>query len=41
MNFDCGKFQSGILFEDTELPGRRLPRGAAISAEDLLHPASR
>jgi hypothetical protein len=38
LNFDCGKFQYGSLFEDTELRGRRLPRGAAISADDMLHP---
>jgi hypothetical protein len=38
LNFDCGKFQSGILFEDSVVHDRRLLRGAAISAEDLLHP---
>jgi len=41
MNFDCGKFQSGILFEDASLLGRRLPRGAVISSEDVLHSSSR
>ena len=35
MNFDCGKFRYGSLFEDTELPGRRLPRGAAFSSDDV------
>jgi len=38
LNFDCGKFQYGTLFEDSVVHDRRLLRGAAISAEDLLHP---
>jgi hypothetical protein len=38
LNFDCGKFQYGALFEDNVLGDRRLPRGAAISADDLLNP---
>jgi hypothetical protein len=41
INFDCGKFQYGTLFEDSVLHDRRLPRGAAISADDVAVPASR
>ncbi len=36
MNFDCGKFQYGSLFEDTLLGGRALPRHASISREDIF-----
>ena len=36
VNFDCGKFQSGTLFEATALGGRLLPRGATISHDDVL-----
>jgi hypothetical protein len=36
MNFDCGKFQYGTLFEATVLGGRLLPRGATISHDDVL-----
>ena len=36
MNFDCGKFQYGALFEDTVLGGRALPRHASISREDIF-----
>ena len=36
MNFDCGKFQYGSLFEDTVLGGRSLPRHASISREDIF-----
>jgi hypothetical protein len=35
LNFDCGKFQYGSLFEDSVLGGRRLPRGTGISSDDL------
>jgi hypothetical protein len=41
MNFDCGKFQSGILYEDTSLPGRQLPRHAVVSSDDVLRPSCR
>jgi len=41
MNFDCGKFEYGAVFEDTLLRDRRLPRGAGISHEDLFSPSSR
>jgi hypothetical protein len=41
MNFDCGKFEYGALFEDTVLHGRRLPRGAEISYDDVFRPSSR
>jgi len=40
MNFDCGKFEYGALFEDTVLHGRLLPRGASISDNDLYRPTS-
>ena len=36
MNFDCGRFQYGSLFEDTLLGGRSLPRHASISREDIF-----
>jgi hypothetical protein len=36
MNFDCGKFEYGSLFEDTVLGGRALPRHAQISREDIF-----
>ena len=41
MNFDCGKFEYGALFDDTVLGGRRLPRGAAISYEDMSWASAR
>jgi len=41
MNFDCGKFEYGALFEDTLLNDRRLPRGAGVSHQDLFPPSSR
>jgi hypothetical protein len=41
MNFDCGKFEYGTLFEATALGGRQLPGGAAISSDDLFPPSSR
>ena len=40
INFDCGKFEYGTLFEATALGGRQLPRGAAISSDDLFRPSS-
>jgi hypothetical protein len=36
MNFDCGRFEYGALFEDTVLGGRALPRHALISREDIF-----
>ena len=36
MNFDCGKFEYGSLFEDTVLGGHALPRHASISREDIF-----
>jgi hypothetical protein len=39
MNFDCGKFEYGALFEDTVLRGRLLPRGATILYDDVFRPA--
>jgi hypothetical protein len=41
INFDCGKFQYGTLFEVTALGDRQLPRGAAISSDDLPQASSR
>ena len=41
MNFDCGKFEYGTLFEATAFGGRQLPRGAAVSSDDLFPPSSR
>jgi hypothetical protein len=41
MNFDCGKFEYGALFEDTVLRGQRLPRGATISYDDVFRPSPR
>ena len=41
MNFDCGKFEYGTLFEATAFRSQQLPRGAAISSDDLFHPSSR
>ena len=41
MNFDCGKFEYGALFEDALLNDRRLPRGAGVSHQDLFPPSSR
>jgi len=38
MNFDCGKFEYGTLFEATTLGGRHLLRGAVISSDDLYRP---
>src|SRR5215469_5068496 len=35
MNFDCGKFEYGTLFEATARGSRRLPRGTTISSADL------
>ena len=41
MNFDCGRFEYGTLFEATVLGSRQLARGAAISSDDLSRPSSR
>jgi hypothetical protein len=41
VNFDCGRFEYGTLFEVSALGGRQLPRGAQISSDDLLQPSSR
>jgi len=38
MNFDCGKFEYGTLFEATALGDRLLPRRATVSYDDLLGP---
>ncbi len=38
MNFECGKFEYGSLFEATVLRGQQLPRGAAISYDDHTGP---
>ena len=41
MNVDCGKFEHGTQFEATSLEGQQLPRGAAISYDDLYGRSSR
>ena len=41
MNFDCGRFEYGALFEDAVLHGRRLPRGAGVSYDEVFGPSSR
>jgi hypothetical protein len=41
INFDCGKFEYGTLFEATALGSRQLQRGAVISSDDLFWPSSR
>jgi len=35
MNFDCGEFKYGSLFEDAMLRDQLLPRGAGVSRKDL------
>jgi hypothetical protein len=35
IDFDCGSFRSGQLFEDTMVAGRRRQRGELVSHEDL------
>jgi hypothetical protein len=35
IDFDCGSFRSGQLFEDTVLAGRLRQRGERVSREDL------
>jgi hypothetical protein len=35
IDFDCGSFRSGQLFEDTIVAGRRRQRGELVSREDL------
>ena len=39
LNFDCGKFEYGSLYEDTVVGGQRMARGAGVSHDDL-HPQS-
>jgi hypothetical protein len=41
MNFDCGRFRYGSLFEDTVLRGRLLPRHALVSCEDVFGTSAR
>jgi hypothetical protein len=41
VNFDCGRFQFGSLFEETVVRGRPLPRCAAILHDDVLSPPTR
>jgi hypothetical protein len=41
MNFDCGKFEYGTLFETTVLGDRRLSRGVMVSYDDVFRPSSR
>jgi hypothetical protein len=41
MNFDCGRFEYGPLSEEAALGGRRLPRDAAVSYDDLFRPSPR
>jgi hypothetical protein len=36
IDFDCGPFRSGVLFEDTMIGGQRRQRGELVSREDLL-----
>ena len=40
VNFDCGKFEYGTLFEPTMLGGQQLPAGTAISYDELYRPSS-
>jgi hypothetical protein len=35
LNFDCGKFEYGSLYEDSVVGGQRMARGAGVSHEDL------
>lgn len=41
MNFDCGRFRYGSLFENTFLRGRLLPRHALVSPEDVFGTSAR
>jgi hypothetical protein len=41
MNFDCGRFRYGSLFENAVLRGRLLPRHASVSREDVFGTSSR
>jgi hypothetical protein len=41
MNFDCGRFRYGSLFENTVLRGRLLPRHALVSREDVFGTSAR
>jgi hypothetical protein len=38
LNFDCGRFLYGSLFEDSVLHGRALPRNTVVSREDVFGP---
>jgi hypothetical protein len=40
INFNCGKFEYGTLFEPTMLGGEQLPAGTAISYDELYRPSS-
>jgi hypothetical protein len=35
IDFDCGPFQRGVLFEDAMIGGKRRPRGEIVSRADL------
>jgi len=41
MNFDCGRFRYGSLFENAILRGRLLPRHALVSREDVFGTSAR
>jgi len=41
MNFDCGRFRYGSLFENTVVRGRLLPRHALVSREDTFGTSAR
>ncbi len=41
INFDCGRFRYGSLFENTVLRGRLLPRHALVSREDVFGTSAR
>ena len=41
MNFDCGRFRYGSLFENTDLRGRSLPRHALVSRADIVATSAR
>jgi hypothetical protein len=35
LNFDCGTFEYGSLYEDSVVGGQRMARGAGVSYDDL------
>jgi hypothetical protein len=35
IDFDCGQFQSGMLFEDAMIGGKQRRRGDVVSQADL------